>query len=80
MTRKQRFQNILYDAGMYHIKVVDSNTVTMIVDGEKTTFSRSDRYSGHPLSGFASFGSVSGDYRMIYDIAENIGYAFSLMI
>lgn len=80
MTRKQRFQDILDDAGMHHIQVIDKDNVSTFVDGEKTTFSRSDRYSGHPLSGFAYFGNVSGDHRMIQDIAENIRYAFSLMI
>jgi len=55
---------------------------TVRVDGEKTTFTRDDvkRYfsMGHGLSGLRSFGSVSGDWRMIDMIAEDARAYFGM--
>tara|TARA_R110000868_G_scaffold344294_1_gene605274 strand:+ start:690 stop:929 length:240 start_codon:yes stop_codon:yes gene_type:complete len=61
------------------IVTIDRDHVKTMVDGEMETFSRSDHYGGHPMSGLASFGPVQGDHRMIAAIAEDIQTAFSLI-
>lgn len=76
---KKKLQKILNDAGYKHIKVIDKNHVQTNIDGEQTIFSISDRYGGHPLSGWANFGPVGGDHRMIRAIAEDIEYCFNLI-
>ena len=75
---RNKWQTALDIEGMTHITVIDKNHVHTMVDGETEIFSRNDRYSGHPLSGFAYFGGVNGDCRMIQAIAKDIQYAFSL--
>lgn len=59
--------------------VIDKDHVMCKVDGEDTIFSRSDEYGGHPRSGYAQFGSVSGDWRMIRSIADDIKAVFDLL-
>jgi hypothetical protein len=61
---------------MTWVDIIDRDHVSVWVDGEREIFSRSDRYRGHPKSGAASFGGVSGDWRMIRDIADDIAEAF----
>lgn len=72
-------QDILDNAGYSHIFVIDKDNVKCVVDDEWETFNRNDRYSGHPMSGYANFGSVGGDHRMIAAIAENIAKVFELL-
>ena len=75
----KKLQEILNDNGASHIKVIDKNHVSTIVDGEEEIFSRSDTYGGSMGSGWATFGPVGGDWRMIETIAEDIQYCFELM-
>lgn len=72
-------QKILNDNGASHIRVLDRNTLETTVDDELTVFYRNDTYGGHPLSGWATFGSMGGDHRMIRGIAEDIEAAFDLI-
>jgi hypothetical protein len=58
---------------------VDNNHVKTIVDGEEETFSRADEYSQLPGSGFAHFGPVMGDWRMIRAIAEDMEAVFKIL-
>lgn len=55
---------------------------TVRVDGEEVTFTRQDvtRYfsGGHGMSGMRSFGSVSGDWRMIDAIANDARAYFGM--
>ena len=55
---------------------------TVTVDGEETTFTRDDvkRYfsTGHGMSGLRSFGTVSGDWRMIDNIAADAAAYFEM--
>jgi len=76
---KSKLQEALDTQGMGHIKAVDIDTVIAIVDGEDTIFYRTDQYAGHPLSGYATFGAVGGDHRMIKGIADDIGYVFDIL-
>jgi len=62
--------------GMDHLKVLDKDHIEAIVDGDPEVFSRGDRYSGHPMSGLASYGNCVGDWRMIQAIADDIMAAF----
>ena len=54
------------------------------VDGEEVTFTRSDvdRYfsHGHGSGGLRSFGSVSGDWRMIEGIAQDAAAYFEMEV
>ena len=63
-------------------KAMNKRTWTVKVDGEDTTFTRADvkRYfsSGHGVSSMRSFGSVSGDWRMIDVIAEDARAYFGM--
>lgn len=63
--------------GMEHLKIIDTDTIEAIVDGSEEPFSRSDRYSQMPGSGLAHFGPVTGDWRMIEAIADDIAEAFT---
>jgi len=47
-----------------------------MVDGEYEIFRRSDQFGGHPMSGMAHFGPVSGDHRMIQEIASDVRAVF----
>lgn len=40
-------------------------------------FNRHDQMSGMPMSGWADFGPVGGDHRMIRQIAEDVREAFA---
>lgn len=55
---------------------------TVRVDGEPVTFTRqdvADYFShGHGMSGMRSFGSVSGDWRMIDAIAQDAAAFFGM--
>lgn len=75
----QQLQDVINENGFKHVTVLDKDHLSCIVDGEPTVFSRSDRYGGHPLSGFASYGSVSGDWRMIEAICNDMQYCFDLL-
>ena len=61
------------------IATIDRDHVKTMVDGEMEVFSRTDHYSGHPMSGLASFGPVQGDWRMIEAISFDIRRAFELI-
>lgn len=61
------------------IVTVDRDHVKTTVDGETVVFSRSDRYHGTRSSGYAQFGPVMGDWRMIARIAQDIQEAFTLI-
>ncbi len=65
--------------GFEHITVLDLDTVQANVDGEPTVFTRDDAYGGHPMSGLASFGPMSGDHRMIRAIALDIKAVFEFI-
>jgi len=65
--------------GMPWITTVDRDHVKTMVDGEIVVFSRSDRYCGTRTSGYAQFGPVMGDWRMIDRIAQDIQEAFTLI-
>lgn len=65
--------------GMPWIKIINKDMVATRVDGELVIFDRSDRLSGHPMSGLASFGGVTGDHRAIAQIAEDITEAFNII-
>ena len=58
------------------ITVIDRDHVQTRVDGAMETFSRRDVYGGHPMSGLAHFGPVTGDWRSIQDICDDITAAF----
>ena len=62
--------------GMPHIKIVDNDHLSTMVDGEEMVFSRSDRYNHMPGSGLAHFGPATGDWRPIERIADDIRAAF----
>jgi hypothetical protein len=75
----QEMQKKVSGAGFRHFRVIDKDHVVTIVDEEETLFSRSDKYSGHPMSGLAYFGTIYGDHRMIQQIAEDVEQVFSLI-
>lgn len=64
------------------MRTIRKNKWTVKVDGVETTFIREDvkRYFSmvHGMSGLRSFGSVSGDWRMIDIIAENARAYFGM--
>lgn len=72
-------QQRLDDADATHIIAIDKDTVKCMVDDEWQVFTRFDAYSGHPLSGYAYYGPVSGDHRMIRQIAEDMETVFKLL-
>lgn len=72
-------QQILNELGASHMTVIDEDHIMVRVDDEDVTFSRSDYYCGHPLSGYATYGSVGGDWRMIEQIATDLTTAFALI-
>jgi hypothetical protein len=65
--------------GMEHIRVIDNDHVEVLVDGELENFSRTDVEHGMPGSGLSTFGPVSGDWRMIEIIAEDVAEAFRIL-
>lgn len=65
--------------GFPQFDFVSRDNVRAMVDGEYEIFSRSDRYGGHPMSGLAHFGPVSGDHRMIGAIASDVRAAFEAL-
>ena len=67
-----KWQTALDNEGLGHITVIDKNQVDSFVGGKTEIFSRDDEYFGN------YFGNVSGDWRMIKAIADDIQYAFSL--
>jgi hypothetical protein len=79
MATKKMMQQTLNENGMEHITVVNKNNVKTHVDGEETTFERSDELWMSNGSGLATFGSVAGDWRMIQAISEDITHAFGLI-
>lgn len=77
--KEHPLQHILDEDGFSHIRVIDKDTVTCIVDGDREVFRRDDVYSGHPLSGWANYGPVGGDHRMIEAISSDMEYVFNLL-
>ena len=75
---KEEMQMILKNNNMGHLKVIDKDNIQVIVDGELVTFNRKDEHWGN-TSGLAHYGSVSGDWRMIHNLANDIGEAFNLI-
>lgn len=63
--------------GFPHMTVVDKDHVEVLVDGDWEVFNRHDQMSGMPMSGWADFGPVGGDHRMIRQIAEDVQEAFA---
>lgn len=78
MTEEQ-VKDILIENGSTFIEIVDKDTIRAIIDGDWEVFNRADQYSGHPLSGFATYGSVSGDHRMISHIYNEMQELFALL-
>lgn len=76
---QKKYQKILENKNFGHFKVINKDTVMATVDGEPTTFYRSDQYSQSPGSDRAKFGSVGGDWRMIQGISEDVAYVFDLI-
>ena len=72
-------QKVLDENGFSYIGVIDKDTVQCLVDGELEVFKRDDVYSGHPLSGWANYGPVGGDHRMISAIADDMEEVFNLL-
>lgn len=67
------------NSGEIPIWVIDEDNITTIVDDDEVTFNRHDGYGGRPLSGWATYGMVGGDHRMIRAIYDDMQTAFSLI-
>lgn len=75
----ETLQDKINEAGYPHVTVIDIDKVKCVVDDEMEVFHRTDVYSGHPMSGYANYGCIGGDHRMISAIAEDMETVFNLL-